>query len=64
MKTATYDTNYNGIVDTCDFIDGGGFKDENEEIDYDSNITFNSNIYDKNGNGIVDNAENIDAGEF
>ncbi|MBO6273783.1 phage tail protein [bacterium] len=64
MKIATYDTNYNGIVDTCDYIDGGGFKEDASEIDYDSNITFNSNIYDRNGNGIVDNAENIDAGEF
>lgn len=64
MKISTYDTNYNGIVDTCDYIDGGGFIEDASEIDYDSNITFNSNIYDKNGNGIVDNAENIDAGEF
>ena len=66
MKIATYDTNYNGIVDTCDYIDGGGFLDNTSDNSHDAstNLEFNKNIYDKNGDGIVDNAENIDAGEF
>ena len=67
MKIATYDSNFNGIVDTCDYVDGGSFKDDANDIGNNSsgnNNTTNKNIYDKDGNGIVDNAENIDAGEF
>ena len=67
MKIATYDSNFNGIVDTCDYVDGGSFKDDANDIGNNSsgnNNTMNKNIYDKDGNGIVDNAENIDAGEF
>lgn len=67
MKIATYDSNSNGIVDTCDYIDGGSFKDDANDIGNNSsgnNNTMDKNIYDKDGNGIVDNAENIDAGEF
>lgn len=66
MKIATYDSNSNGIVDTCDYVDGGSFKDDTEENDNKNNSanTMDKNIYDKDGNGIVDNAENIDAGEF
>ena len=67
MKIATYDSNSNGIVDTCDYVDGGSFKDDANDIGNNSsgnNNTMDKNIYDKDGNGIVDNAENIDAGEF
>ena len=67
MKIATYDSNLNGIVDTCDYVDGGSFKDDANDIGNNSsgnNNTMDKNIYDKDGNGIVDNAENIDAGEF
>lgn len=67
MKIATYDSNSNGIVDTCDYVDGGSFKDDANDIGNNSsgnNNSMDKNIYDKDGNGIVDNAENIDAGEF
>lgn len=67
MKIAIYDSNFNGIVDTCDYVDGGSFKDDTNDIGNNSsgnNNTMDKNIYDKDGNGIVDNAENIDAGEF
>ena len=67
MKIATYDSNFNGIVDTCDYVDGGSFKDDANDIGNNlsgNNNKMDKNIYDKDGNGIVDNAENIDAGEF
>ena len=79
MPVAIYDTNYNGRVDTCDFIDGGKFvgdintNPDNsilERLGSSQNgiiipeTIMNTNKYDKNKNGIVDEAENIDAGEF
>lgn len=79
MPVAIYDTNYNGRVDTCDFIDGGKFvgdintNPDNsilERLGSSQNgiiipeTIMNTNKYDKNNNGIVDEAENIDAGEF
>ena len=79
MPVAIYDTNYNGRVDTCDFIDGGKFvgdintNPDNsilERLGSSQNgiiipeTIMNTNKYDKNNNGIVDETENIDAGEF
>ena len=80
MPIKLYDTNYNGIVDTCEYIDGGLFVGEAETPDLgeippdifetigQGNIIpeniMSTNKYDTNNNGIVDNAENIDAGEF
>jgi len=79
MPIAVYDTNYNGKVDTCEYIDGGTFADGSGELETSENIEdlINANLtslipegimdstkYDTNNNGIVDNAENIDAGEF
>lgn len=79
MPVAIYDTNYNGRVDSCDFIDGGKFvgdintNPDNsilERLGSSQNgiiipeTIMNTNKYDKNNNGIVDEAENIDAGEF
>ena len=79
MPIAIYDTNFNGIVDTCDYIDGGKFVGENNSNPDNSIIDritssqggiiipesiMSTNKYDKNNNGIVDEAENIDAGEF
>lgn len=68
MPIWLYDTNGNGIVDSCEFVDGGLFTDDsNIEIPQPPilpDLIMNTSIYDKNQNGIVDNAENIDAGEF
>ena len=80
MPIKLYDTNYNGIVDTCEYIDGGLFVGDAEAPDLgkipsdifetigQGNIIpeniMSTNKYDTNNNGIVDNAENIDAGEF
>ncbi len=68
MPIWLYDTNGNGLVDTCEYIDGGTFTDgEQLDIPQPPNVPeliMSTTIYDKNGNGIVDNAENIDAGEF
>ena len=80
MPIALYDTNYNGYVDTCDYIDGGLFVGDADEPELENpnpdifesagqgivipNEIMNINKYDTNNNGIVDNAENIDAGEF
>lgn len=68
MPIWLYDTNGNGIVDTCEYIDGGTFTD-GESIDIPQppsipQLIMSTTIYDKNGNGIVDEAENVDAGEF
>ena len=68
MPIWLYDTNGNGVVDSCEFVDGGLFTDDsNIEIPQPPilpDLSMNTSIYDKNQNGIVDNAENIDAGEF
>ena len=68
MPIWLYDTNGNGVVDSCEFVDGGLFTDNgNIEIPQPPvlpNLIMNTSIYDKNQNGIVDDAENIDAGEF
>lgn len=68
MPIWLYDTNGNGVVDTCEYIDGGTFTD-GEGIDLPQpplvpQLIMSTTIYDKNGNGIVDEAENMDAGEF
>lgn len=68
MPIWLYDTNGNGVVDSCEFVDGGLFTDSgNIEIPQPPvlpDLIMNTSIYDKNQNGIVDDAENIDAGEF
>ena len=68
MPIWLYDTNGNGVVDSCEFVDGGLFTDSGDiEIPQPPvlpDLIMNTSIYDKNQNGIVDDAENIDAGEF
>lgn len=68
MPIWLYDTNGNGYVDTCEYIDGGTFTDgENMDLPQPPavpQLIMSTTIYDKNKNGIVDEAENIDAGEF
>lgn len=68
MPIWLYDTNGNGVVDSCEFVDGGTFRDGgNIELPQPPAIPeliMSTTIYDKNNNGIVDNAESIDAGEF
>lgn len=68
MPIWLYDTNGNGFVDTCEYVDGGTFTDgENMNIPQPPTVPqliMSTTIYDKNGNGIVDDAENIDAGGF
>lgn len=80
MPIKIYDTNYNGVVDTCEYVDGGLFVGtaDTPELEIPSQNIFESlgqgNIiptsimstakYDTNNDGRVDNAENIDAGEF
>jgi len=68
MPICIYDTNANGIVDSCEYIDGGIFTD-NQQMDPPQSpiipeLIMSTLIYDKNKNGIVDEAENINAGEF
>ena len=68
MPIWLYDTNGNGVVDSCEFIDGGRFTDGGDinlpQPPAIPELIMSTTIYDKNNNGIVDNAENIDAGEF
>ena len=68
MPIWLYDTNGNGVVDSCEFVDGGTFTDSSDitlpQVPILPAQIMNTNIYDKNRNGIVDDAENIDAGEF
>lgn len=68
MPIWLYDTNSNGIVDSCEYVDGGIFTD-NQDINIPQppvvpELIMSTTIYDRNNNGIVDEAENIDAGEF
>lgn len=68
MSTWVYDTNSNGIVDSCEFVDGGIFTD-NQHMEPPQpptvpELIMSTIVYDKNKNGIVDEAENIDAGSF
>jgi len=68
MPIWLYDTNGNGVVDSCEFVDGGIFTD-NQQIDIPQpptipELIMSTTIYDQNSNGIVDEAENIDAGSF
>lgn len=68
MPIWLYDTNSNGIVDSCEFVDGGLFTDEDDifipEPPEVPELIMSTSIYDQNNNGIVDEAENIDAGTF
>jgi len=68
MPIWLYDTNGNGIVDSCEFVDGGIFTD-NQQIELPQppaipELIMSTVIYDKDNDGIVDEAENINAGEF
>lgn len=68
MPIWLYDTNANGIVDTCEYVDGGTFTDGNSlTVPTQPSLPImimSTSIYDKNKNGIVDEAESINAGEF
>jgi len=67
MEIIKYDTNLNGIVDTCDYIDGGRFTDGADIFVPLTSIPpeyMNISTYDINNNELVDTAENIDAGLF
>lgn len=68
MPIWLYDTNSNGVVDSCEFVDGGLFTDgedifvpEPPEV---PELIMSTAIYDTDNDGIVDEAENIDAGTF
>lgn len=68
MPILIYDTNANGVVDSCEYVDGGIFTD-NQSMEPPSpliisELIMSTVIYDKNNDGIVDKAENVDAGEF
>lgn len=65
MEIIKYDTNINGIVDTCEFIDGGKFNDGAnifEPLPPLSAIYMQTGTYDIDNNGLADYAENIDGG--
>lgn len=68
MPIWLYDTNGNGVVDSCEFVDGGKFSDGGDvnlpQPPAIPELIMSTTIYDKNNNGIVDDAENINAGEF
>lgn len=64
MRTAMYDTNQNGLVDTCEIIDGGGFTNFESPENIISDQMMNAIIYDKNMNGIIDTCEYIDGATF
>nr|BDD43904.1 hypothetical protein 2 [bacterium] len=68
MPIWLYDTNANGVVDSCEFVDGGIFTDDQDvfipEPPEVPELIMSTTIYDQNNNGIVDEAENIDAGNF
>ena len=64
MRTSQYDTNANGLVDTCEIIDGGGFNSSDlSKIKIDE-TTMSAIIYDQNLNGIIDTCEYIDGSTF
>lgn len=68
MPIWLYDTNGNGIVDSCEYVDGGLFTDGSDisipQPPVIPELIMSTTIYDQNNNGIVDEAENIDAGTF
>ncbi len=65
MNAIVYDQNMNGIIDTCEYIDGSGFLvEDNNGKEEQTSYFLNSKDYDRNQNLAVDTAENIDAGEF
>ena len=68
MPIWLYDTNGNGVVDSCEFINGGHFTDgQNINLPQPPvvpELIMSTTIYDKDNDGVVDNAQNIDAGEF
>ena len=64
MSAIIYDQNLNGIIDTCEYIDGSTFKDFDKEETSANAYFMSTKDYDSNQDGSVDNAESIDAGEF
>ena len=59
-----YDTNQNGLVDTCEIIDGGGFTSFEIAENIISDQMMNAIIYDQNMNGIIDTCEYVDGSGF
>jgi len=64
MRTSMYDTNQNGLVDTCELIDGGGFTNFEIAENIISDQMMNVIIYDQNMNGIIDTCEYVDGAGF
>lgn len=64
MRTSMYDTNQNGLVDTCEIIDGGGFTNFDIAENVISDQMMNAIIYDQNMNGIIDTCEYVDGAGF
>lgn len=68
MPIWLYDTNGNGVVDSCEFIDGGLFTDGSDitvpQPPAIPELIMSTTIYDRNNNGIVDEAERINGGTF
>lgn len=68
MPIWLYDTNGNGIVDSCEFVDGGLFTDGDDisipQPPVIPELIMSTTIYDSNNNGIVDEAERINGGTF
>ena len=60
MRTSMYDTNQNGIIDTCEIVDGGGFTSFDISENVISDQIMNAIIYDQNMNGIIDTCEYVD----
>ena len=64
MRTSMYDTNQNGLVDTCEIIDGGGFTSFEVAENIISDQMMNAIIYDQNMNGIIDTCDYVDGSGF
>ncbi len=68
MPIWLYDTNNNGVVDSCEFVDGGIFTDDQDitipQPPVIPELIMSTTIYDQNNDGIVDEAENINGGTF
>ncbi|MBR6127891.1 phage tail protein [bacterium] len=64
MQITTYDTNFNGLVDTCEIIDGGDFLHSDDVTGEISDVVMSAIIYDQNRNGIIDTCEYVDGEGF
>ena len=64
MRTSQYDTNSNGMVDTCEIVDGGGFNSNDFSTIKIDETLMSAIIYDQNLNGIIDTCEYIDGSTF